>query len=86
MKKKLLTLEELAAKNTSFSLRKHANLGGNVFGIETISPDSLRTNLLGLTRSARYFAQCFGLCALVRFGDLLFAHLTYRLTNPLTYH
>ena len=40
-----------------FSLGKHVDLGGNVFGIETVSPDSLRTTLLVLTRSARCIAR-----------------------------
>jgi hypothetical protein len=58
--------------------------------MKLIPPDYLRTNLLGLTRSACSFAQCFRLRAVVSLVDLLLARLTYhlnsRLTYPLTYH
>ena len=61
-------------------------MGGGCPGHGIAHFHHLRTNLLGLTRSACSFAQCFRLRAVVSLVDLLLARLTYRLTYPLTYH
>ena len=77
---------QTCVQNTPLLAIKHANLGGKGLGNGIAHPDYLRTNPLGLTRSARCFAQCFSLSALVILVDLLLARLTYRLACPLTYH
>ena len=68
----------VGASLAPFPTRKHADWEGSGPPNGTVHPDYLRTNLLGLTRSACCFAPCFRLCMLVSLVAPLIARPTYR--------